>query len=252
MERYNNLTQLIDWNESKRTHDKFYLSEDREIPIKDSFVMVADHIELEFGSRISGLKMADIGCAVGVFPNYLRNRFPSLDITGCEYDDELLNAARAYYPEIKFCKFDITNSRSCNPSSFDIISVCGVLSIFDQIGDVFRNLLRWTRPGGKIFIFNMFNPNDIDVFVRYKRSGSLTDAHLESGWNIPSQATVREILSAEGISDFQFDLFNISTDLRKVPNDPVRSWTEKDEEGRRLVVNGLCLMQPFYLLTIRV
>jgi trans-aconitate methyltransferase len=68
----------------KRTADEFYLFENS-LEIKQSFLEVADEIELENFSTI-----ADIGCATGAFPNYLKFRFPSAAVIGIEYLDSLL------------------------------------------------------------------------------------------------------------------------------------------------------------------
>lgn len=243
---------LIEDAKTQRTHDKFYLSEDRNAPIKDSFRMIADHIEREFAQDLRGLHMADIGCAVGVFPNYISERFPDLKIVGCEYDNDLLAVAEISFPHIEFRQFDVTNPLSCVDDAFDIITLCGVLSIFDRGEEVIGNLLRWVRPGGKIFIFNMFNPNDLDVFIRYGHSDRLDRQLLESGWNIPSRATIKKFLNDQGYYDISFDPFEISLNLDRKPSDPVRSWTEQYMDGRRFITNGLCILQPNTLLTIRV
>ena len=58
----------------KRKHDNLYLNENNK-KVKDSFVAVADVISRQ---RVSSI--ADIGCATGAFPYYLKKRFPTSDI----------------------------------------------------------------------------------------------------------------------------------------------------------------------------
>ena len=52
------------------------------------------------------------------------------------------------------------------------------------------------------------------------------------------------------ISDFIHDTVQIALDLEP-QRDPVRSWTIKDEYGRRILTNGLCIMQPHSILHIQ-
>ena len=80
----------------KRTHDKFYFNENNK-NVKESFVAVADVI-----SRQKFSSIADVGCATGAFPYYLKKRFPSSHIEGIEYLDSLLNKAVTDFPNISF------------------------------------------------------------------------------------------------------------------------------------------------------
>ena len=60
----------------KREHDKLYLNEDTS-NIKDSFIAVANEIDCKFSGSI-----ADVGCAVGAFPAYLKQGFPKQKLLG--------------------------------------------------------------------------------------------------------------------------------------------------------------------------
>ena len=53
----------------KRKHDNLYLNENNK-KIKESFVKVADVI-----SRKKFSSLADVGCATGAFPYYLKKTF---------------------------------------------------------------------------------------------------------------------------------------------------------------------------------
>ena len=80
----------------KRTHDEFYLLENSQ-HVKQSFVEVADEIEQQ-----SFLSVADVGCAAGAFPNYLKERFSSADVTGIEYLQSLLSKAKSDFHTYNF------------------------------------------------------------------------------------------------------------------------------------------------------
>jgi len=236
----------------KRSHDAFYANEDKAAPVKDSFKMIARNIEGFFVDSGNGVTIGDIGCATGMLPGYLKSIFPNAEVIGFEYLDELLSVARADFPDLEFRKMDVTDEKSIPVHSLDVITMCGVLCIFDDAERIIQNMLQWARPGGRILIFNMFNPFDIDVFVKYRHSGDAETTELESGWNIVSQSSVSNILRRKGIENFSFTEFEISVDIEPRREDVLRSWTEKAETGNRFIVNALHLRQPFFLLEINV
>ena len=232
----------------KRTHDNFYAAEAKRGTVKEIFRVIADNIDGFAGDR--ALEIGDIGCATGDLPFYLASRFPACTVTGYEYLDSLLATARETYPEVAFKQADITRRDSLPDASHDVLSVSGVISIFEDVEPVFDNLLHWVRPGGRILVMGMFNPHDLDVYVKYKPSGDRVEDGLESGWNIVSQASVGAMLEKRGVTDYRFHPFEIGVDLDPRAGDPVRSWTEKDATGRRHIFNGLNLRQPFFLLEV--
>ena len=83
----------------QRTHDLFYLKNNINDKPKDSFIRVADLIAKYKDKNKEKLTIADIGCAVGQFPSYLKTRFGDDNILGYEYVEELVSAARAFFSE---------------------------------------------------------------------------------------------------------------------------------------------------------
>ena len=236
----------------KRTHDKFYIKEANSAPVKEAFKMIADNISDLNIKNEALLKFGDLGCAAGSLPNYINSRYPNLDVSGYEYSDDLLVTAKKTYPNIKFKKADVTDSNSIESNSLDIITMSGVLCIFDNAQEIILNLLNWIKPNGRILIFNMFNSYDLDVFIKYKHSYETMDDGLESGWNIISQKSVSNFLEEKNVKNYKFIKFTMPFDIPKNNSDNVRSWTEKDKNMDRSIVNGLNIIQPFYLLQIDV
>ncbi len=145
---------------------------------------------------------------------------------------------------------DVNDSNSLEDNSFDVISMIGVLSIFDNYILPIKNCLSWIKPGGKLFIFGMFNDYDIDVYLGYKHSTEPLGSSLEGGWNIVSKESIRQTLNELKVQSFEFHDFEVSVDIKKKLDDPARSWTEKYSDGSRFITNGLCLLQPQKLLII--
>ena len=132
----------------KRTHDNIYLNEDNR-KVKDSFVAVANKIAEKPFSMI-----ADVGCATGAFPAYLKEKFPKNKIVGIEYLKNLLNKAERDFPNVRFLQGDVTIKSSVQ-EQFDVITMLGVLCIFDDYASVLANVLSWLKPRGRLILHNM-------------------------------------------------------------------------------------------------
>ena len=229
----------------KRSHDAFYLNEDNTV-IKDSFIAVADQIPRHFRGKI-----ADVGCATGAFPAYLSKRFPDSTIHGVEYLPALVDRARRDFPTIEFFEGNVMDQHSVT-QRYDVITMLGVLVIFDDVEMVLKNVLSWLAPGGKLILHNMINDQDIDVFVKYKASedGFSIENH-ESGWNIVSKASLARISSENGAQLVSCSPFELTVDIQPNPGDPMRSWTEKDADGQRKIFNALHIRQPQQVAVIK-
>ena len=227
----------------KRTHDKFYAIEKNE-NVKQSFVKIADLIQSELIDE--NLKIADIGCAIGAFPGYLKNRFENIEVKGFEYSGELISAGKSIFPEVEFINGDITMEKDWvrYEKYFNVVTMLGVLQIFDEIDAPLKNIYKICKEGASVYIHGLFNPYPLDVFIKYQEANS---KHLESGWNIISQDSMVKKMYKIGFKNIRFHEFKIDFDLKK-KEDPVRSWTETLEGGERQIVNGLCIKQPQFIL----
>jgi SAM-dependent methyltransferase len=230
-----------------RTHDSFYASESSALPPKESFVNVCRLIKAFKQQHCQAkLSIVDFGAATGTFVNYLVDELPDEDIKGLEYLSDLVDYGRRSYPNINLEQASILDKDSLPQCSVDIITVLGVISIFDDLQSIVANLSYWVKPGGKLIFHGMFNPYNVDVYIKYRTPGT-RPGHLEAGWNIISQSTFEGILKSFGCKSLKFHEFNIGVDILQNPSDPLRSWTEKLHDGSRQIVNGLFLKQPQYI-----
>lgn len=229
-----------------RTHDAFYLNENRYEDPKELFVTI--------GRLIAGLKdhkvIADVGCAAGEFAFYLRKIFPDDTITGYDILPELILKAQNKVPDVIFKVGSILDSALIAENSCDVLTCTGVIPIFDSFEPVLSNLLRWARPGGRIYVHGLFNPYPVDVIVKYNKSEDYGKGILEAGWNIFSKESISSWLAGRSdVSDVIWHDFRISIDLKK-QEDIIRSWTIKDENKDRIITNGLSFIQPHAVLEI--
>ena len=233
-----------------RSHDLFYLNENRYKNTKDSFKQVAHYISANYNAN-EAFSLGDWGCANGEFLFHINQCFPNAQLTGFDFLPQLLEKAARELPAAQFVEASVLDKFSCEEKTFNVSTLLGVMSIFDNFETVIDNLIYWTKPGGKIYIHNMFNPHPVDVNIKYNISENWGSGILESGWNIFSQHTVGKFLKSRD-KNYRFHPFSISVDLSKNIDDPLRSWTETNTDGNRIITNGLCIMQPQYILEITV
>lgn len=229
----------------KRTHDTLYLNEDNTNP-KDSFKHVAKMIDPTFSG-----KLGDVGCATGAFPRYLRDLFSNATIHGIEYLDELLDKAKKDFPDITFKYGNVLDPDSVE-EQYDIITMVGVLSIFNEYETVIKNVLSWLKPNGELIINGLITEYDYDVFVQYKKSSTYYDLDkLETGWNIISIESLNQVCCENHAVIEETCDFNISVEIPKREDDVIRSWTERDVNGVNQLYNALHLRQPRKTIKIR-
>ena len=238
----NNITNT-NTNGYKRTHDALYLEENN-LNVKQAFVEVADAIEFRKFKSI-----ADVGCATGAFPRYLGIRFPDALITGIEYLNSLIKKAKSDFPHISFLKGDVLDKASIE-KKFDVISMLGVLSIFDDYEVVLKNVLSWIKPKGRLILHNMVSEYDIDVFIKYSSSSNkFVSSQQESGWNIISEKSLELVAKNNGAKIVFSKPFLLNLNLNKQA-DVMRSWTEENSIGHNDIFNALHIRQPQKIIVI--
>lgn len=236
----------------KRTHDKqIYLNEDRYDSPKEIFKILS-RLAAEENVIRKGSTVCDFGCATGEFLYFLHGKFPQAKCVGFDAVPDLLERARKKVPGVEFRLGSVLDEGLLPKASVDVAFMLGVHSLFDEFETVFSNLQRWTTPGGCIYIFGLFNPYPVDVWIKYRLPDDPIPGHLEPGWNLFSKTSVSRYLDRTlGQGRYIFHPFEMPFDLPKHPNDPVRTWTFMDGEKRRQFVNGLSLICNLEILELR-
>ncbi len=231
----------------ERTHDKLYLVGERRD--KEYFKLVWDAIRQDYDNK--NITLLDIGCATGDFIWFSRNVFPEICFSGLDIMPELLERIhKDMGDEVKTFSADISNINTLPKNiQFDCVTMLGVMSIFDDFRKILDNVLELLKSNGHLYLFGIFNPEDIDVFVKSKPSQVLyEDAVFECGWNVFSKKSISMYCDDRNLK-CSFLPFNLGIDIEKTPNDPLRSWTI-DINGKRGIINGLQIIHHFYLCNI--
>ena len=232
---------------SERTHDKLYLNEDRREQPKEYFKFIMENAK-DYLDSLNKPKILDIGCATGDFLYYANQLYPEAIKYGMDVMDELLDRARLNVADANFIKGNIETGEYELNEKFDALFMSGVHGIFDEIEPVLLNVLKLLKDGGRAYVFGVFNPEPLDVIIRSRQSGE--KGNWEKGWNLFSKKTVGEYLETMN-AIHEFKEFKIGIEIEKNKGDCLRSWTINLENGEKMIVNGLQLVHPFYLLEIK-
>jgi len=108
------------------------------------FKVLADNVPLE------GFSLLDVGCGLGDLLGYLNRRRVSVEYTGVDLLEKMIEAAVERYPAGRFLAADIFEDNPFEPASFDVVFCSGVFNL-----DLGNNRL--------------FLPRALDVFFRLAR-----------------------------------------------------------------------------------
>ena len=211
-----------------------YLQGQPEQP-KHMFACVGDFIAQRFQGHFS---LLDVGCANGGFVAYALSRFEGLQATGVDFDARLVEDASQRLTQAHFEVGDANHLPGLEPNRFDVVTMTGTHSIFDDFRPSFRECLRLARPGGRVLVTGIFNPYPVDALIHWRYAD-----HDELGWhpgyNLFSQQSVGAFLDTQQrVEQHRFDTFEIPFDIA-ARDDPIRSWTELQRDGRRKFRNGI-------------
>lgn len=204
------------------------------------------------GAAMGAGSLIDVGCATGEMLHYFRRRFPALELTGIDTSEPFLAQARTVrgLAGVRFVRDDaLTFSyRDYQPEPFDVVVCSGILSIFDDPAPLLTNLVANARRGGRVYVLSMFNEDDIDVLVRYRDNRHAPD-EWKPGHNVHATASLERLLRGR-VAGVRFHDFEMPFDLPRRADYPHRTWTVRGADGRRMVVNGLCLLNHEKIMEI--
>lgn len=224
--------------------NSFYLEEDRRREPKEYFKLIYEIMQ----NKQVWSSVCDVGCATGEFLEYIRECLDEKEVklVGIDNFDDLLDEAKRRLPDCEFIKGDIyTNSGINEKMKYDVVTMSGVLSLFDDFERPFQNLIDITRKGGMVLVFSTYNANGCRVDVKYSMRGT------EGRCVTFSKEEIGEWLENKGYN-FEFIPFKLGVSIPKNEEDPHRSYTIPLADGTNGVINGLDIWHDFYLLKIDV
>jgi ubiquinone/menaquinone biosynthesis C-methylase UbiE len=233
-----------------REHDKLYLLEQRKHQPKEYFKFIVNKAK-EHLEKCEKLAMLDIGCATGDFLYYLKSHFPESELTGMDVMPSLLERARTEVENCHFLQANICEATSLPKTQYQAVFMNGVHSIFDSLEPWLDNALNLVnKDNGKLYLFGIFNPFDIDVLLQVRSVEDNKNSLWQSGWNCFSMKTFEKHLKNANVKSYTFHDFNIEIDIAKHKDDPLRSWTFDYNDDSKGVINGAMILHKFMLLEV--
>ena len=90
----------------------------------------------------------------------------------------------------------------------DIIFLSGVHSHFDDPEIYLNGCIKRSNKSSKIIIHGIFNPYDIDILIKYKKSNDYDTVNKkinQTGWNMFSLKTIKRFLNKnKNIKNYKF------------------------------------------------
>tara|TARA_A100001015_G_C14879587_1_gene667853 strand:+ start:54 stop:581 length:528 start_codon:yes stop_codon:yes gene_type:complete len=171
---------------------------------------------------------------------------------GVEPIKKLVDKAQKKNDKVLFKVGSVLNKNLYKKSSIDIAISTGVLCIFKDHKKFLENMIHWVKPNGIILIISIFNEDDYDVSVDFKKStqNNFNKSNIMTGWNIFSKKTIFSFLKKKRINNFRFMDFNLKVNVKYNRNKPYKLWTKKLKNNKLICINGLSLIldQKFLLI----
>lgn len=238
---------------TERTHDALYLNEDYKSNPKEYFKLTKEEIKNDFGmsALTNDISLLDIGCETGSFLHYLRSEFPNINLSGMDVMKDLLEKVNDGIKNndslINTICADISDIKTLPEEKFNIITMLGVLSIFDDYKSILDNVISMLKNNGRLYLFSIFNPEEWDVLVKCRKANH--EGAWESGWNCFSLKSIEHYCEENGLETCIIP-FNIPFPIARHEDDSLRSWTEELKEGY-MIINGTQIRHNFYLIKIQ-
>jgi SAM-dependent methyltransferase len=228
-------------------HNDFYLTEDRRHQPREFFkflkTLAAPWLEVNPTASVF-----DVGCANGEFLYYLRSCYPRIQAAGVDINDRVLAKARQIVPDGRFRVANIESGENLPSEKFDLVFMSGVNYLLSDHERWLRNLIALSRQA--VFVFGVFNPEDLDFRATVSRPGNGGSC---TPWNLVSRRSISLFLDhLEPGMNHRFHNWEIPVDNPRVHVDPMRTWTVRTDQGRRLQINGLQIVHTLAVLEVEV
>ena len=230
-----------------RIHDEIYLKSNRFKKPKESSKLLYKILKKRL-SKTKNYELLDVGCANGELLYFLNKKFSNINFHGVDVKSDLIKLAKKKLPsDINLSKIDYTqNLKKTLNKKFDIIICAGVISIFDNLDNFFKNIKKNMKKNTILLIFEQLNEYDYDVIIAYKDLNSKI-TNFQSGFNIWSIKTIKEYFKEK---KFVKHPFEIKFDIKQNKKDLIRSWTTKINK-KRYFINALLSIKNQMWLEIK-
>ena len=180
-------------------------------------------------NNLNNKKICDIGCATGEFLYFLNKKYPNNKLTGYDINKDYIDKGKENCKAINFLQGNILDTNLIKENEYDIIMCSGIIQIFENFELCYKNLIKWSKKGGKIYVFGMFNEYPYDCFIKFRHTN---ESELQEGWHNISKETIIKTIEKYKVSNYKFYKFNMPIETEKKKN-LLRAWTIKSNHSRQ-------------------
>jgi ubiquinone/menaquinone biosynthesis C-methylase UbiE len=225
-----------------------YLQENRYKEPKEQFKQIYSFLDL--GNVREDASLCDVGCATGEFLYFVHQNKPRMRLSGVDVSEAMIERAKGELPSAEFYCGSVDEPGSLRANTYDLVTLIGVIGIFDDVTTALNNCINAVLPGGKVLVFASFNPYPIDLITRYRRANQ-DNAPWELGWNVHSQATVERIAKKHTkVQSLAFRDFTIPFAIAP-KDDPMRCWTMRVGDNEHYHTNGALQLVNMQMLLVQ-
>ena len=244
---------------TNNTNSKFYLKDNKFSKKNPKFI--AKEIGRILSKNLNNfnknkiVNFIDIGCANGRIIEYLKSISLNVNFIGTDIEKAFIKYCKKNIPNAEFYLDDLRKKPNKLLPLANIIFLSGVHSHFDNPEIYLNGCIKRCSKNSKIIIHGLFNPHNVDVLIKYKKSNDYDikkNIIDQTGWNMFSITTIKKLLKRnKKIRNFEFIKIKFPNRLKvkKNSNNPIRSWTQNILK-QKFFINGLNLVQHQYFLII--
>jgi SAM-dependent methyltransferase len=216
---------------------------------KATFLHTAGLVE-KFHPLDSSASLLDVGCANGELLYYLRTLFPQMKLAGIDNTPEYIEVAQNI-PELKGVSLTAGDLFDLD-GTYDVVTMIGVFNVFAELEKPLDALLEACKPGGIVLTDGLFNQFNIDIRVSFCDNSKKESRGLwRSDFHQHAQKTIGHYLDSKSV-EYWFEEIVMNVDLpRRIDSPHVDSFTFLDENGKRIITNGLNFITNRTMLVIK-
>ena len=105
--------------------------------------------------------LADVGCGQGVSVKVLADAFPKCQVTGFDFHEPSIEAAKELTKDLGNVTYDIAGADSCGVTGkFDVVIFFDCFHDMAVAGAAAKNAARILKPGGQVMLIEMMGPEE--------------------------------------------------------------------------------------------
>lgn len=225
---------------------KNYLSKTSKNYFEKSVVKTEQQRFLEtlLPATLSGHKIADVACGSGTLSYHLNQKYADQDVhfTLIDYFDDVLDMAKKLNPNSNF-SFENGNIYQLSQhadDSFDYVFCWQTLSWVDEPEKALNELVRITRPGGKLYLSALFNLDfDVDIYAKVLNKSEKAVENIPVNYHTISVHTINNWIG-KSCKNIQFHRFEPNIDFH-YSGRGLGTFTVNSDKGRLQISGGLLM-----------